>query len=102
GIPANKEIGQQRVFVFNGNLVEKYGFDTSQVSSYEDLEPMLAEIKENEPQITPFPASSTFQPIMPFDYVLGADMPVAFPLTGDTEQAINFLETEEAMAVFNT
>lgn len=102
GIPANKEIGQQRVFVFNGNLVEKYGFDTSQVSSYEDLEPMLAEIKENEPQITPFPASSTFQPIMPFDYVLGADMPVAFPLTGETEQAINFLETEEAMAVFNT
>ncbi|WP_099303731.1 ABC transporter substrate-binding protein [Bacillus sp. Marseille-P3800] len=102
GIPANKEIGQQRVFVFNGNLVEKYDFDVESINGYNDLEPMLAEIKENEPNVTPFPASSTFQPMMPFDYVLGADMPIGFPLTGDTETAINFLETDEAMDVFET
>ncbi|MCK0470155.1 ABC transporter substrate-binding protein [Halalkalibacter sp. APA_J-10(15)] len=100
GIPANKEIGNQTVLVFNGNLVDEYDFDIESVEDFADLDPMLETIKENEPSFSPISAASMFRPIMPFDYVLGWDMPIAFPLEGDTETVINLLETDEAMEVF--
>lgn len=102
GIPANKEVGNQSALVFNGNLVEKYDFDTDSVKSFADLKPMLEVIKENEPDFTPIAVSNMFRPVMPFDYVLNWDMPVAFPMNGDTETVINYLETDEAMDVFKT
>ncbi len=100
GIPANKEIGNQSVLVFNGNLVDKYDFDIESIETFADLEPMLEEIKNNEPSFSPISAASMFRPVMPFDYVLGWNMPVAFPFNGDSETAVNLLETDEAMETF--
>lgn len=53
GIPVLKEKGMGSGFIFNKELVEKYGFDLSTVKTYRDIEPMLEVIKENEPDITP-------------------------------------------------
>ncbi|WP_059102636.1 ABC transporter substrate-binding protein [Shouchella shacheensis] len=99
GVPANKEVGQQWVFVFNGNLVEKYDLDTENVESLEDLEPLLETVHENEPNVTPL---TPIKPILPFDYVIGDETPVAFPFTGDTDTVVNFLETDEAMETYKT
>ena len=50
-IPVNKEITQQRRFMFNKNLVDKYKFDVSKPMKLADLEPMLTTIKQNEKDI---------------------------------------------------
>src|SRR5699024_7633112 len=66
GIPANKEAARQKVFTFNKRLVDEYDFDLDEVETLADLEPMLAEIKENESGVTPI---ATFNPYLPFDYI---------------------------------
>lgn len=57
-IPVNKEKGETNGFVFNAELVEKYGFDLSTIKTYTDIEPWLEIIAENEPDITPLTISN--------------------------------------------
>lgn len=33
GVPSNKEVGEQQVYVFNKNLVDKYKMDISKVKT---------------------------------------------------------------------
>lgn len=99
GIPSNKEAARQTVYTFNKRLVDKYDFDIESVKTLEDLEPMLQVIKENEPDITPI---ATFKAYLPFDYLFENQLPFGFRLEGDTDTAINFYETDEAMETFKT
>ncbi|MCH1625222.1 ABC transporter substrate-binding protein [Ferdinandcohnia quinoae] len=99
GIPSNKEVGQQSVYVFNKNLVDKHNMDISSVNSLQDLEPLLKTVKENEPNFTPI---ATFKPYLPFDYVLEDEMPFAFPLDGDTGKVVNIYETDVMMETLKT
>ncbi|MBM7569230.1 ABC transporter substrate-binding protein [Paenibacillus sacheonensis] len=41
-------------FVIQKRFVEKYNFDVSKVKTYADLEPLLEQIKKNEPGVVPF------------------------------------------------
>ena len=66
-VTSNKEVGQQSVYVFNKDIVDKYNMDISSVNSLEDLKPLLQTVKENEPDFTPI---ATFKPYLPCDYVL--------------------------------
>ncbi|GIN56132.1 ABC transporter substrate-binding protein [Lederbergia ruris] len=99
GIPANKEAARQSVYTFNKRLVDKYNFDISKVKTLEDLEPMLKEIKENEPDITPI---ATFKAYLPFDYIFEGDMPFGFALEGDRDHVVNPFESDIAMETFKT
>ncbi|MFT4414795.1 ABC transporter substrate-binding protein [Fredinandcohnia humi] len=99
GIPSNKEVGQQSVYVFNKNLVDKYKMDEASIKSLEDLEPFLQTVKDNEPDFTPI---ATFKPYLPFDYVLEDEMPFAFPLDGDTDKVVNIFETDVMMDTLKT
>ncbi|PKR86343.1 ABC transporter substrate-binding protein [Heyndrickxia camelliae] len=99
GIPSNKEVGQQEVLVFNKRLVDKYHLNIKSVHTLADLEPLLKTIKENEPDVTPI---ATFKPYLPFDYVLGDELPMAFPLEGDTGKVVNFFDTDIAMNTLET
>lgn len=99
GIPSNKEAARQTVYTFNKRLVDKYDFDISKVETLDDLEPMLKEIKENEPDITPI---ATFNAYLPFDYIFENELPFGFALEGDTDKAINIYDTDVAMETFKT
>ncbi|WP_413376533.1 ABC transporter substrate-binding protein [Alkalihalobacillus sp. 1P02AB] len=98
-IPTNKEVGQQAVLSFNNELVEKHGLDISTVRSLEDLEPLLAVIKEEEADVTPI---ATFDAYLPFDSILQEEMPFAFRLEGNTEEVINKYEEEVTLNTLKT
>lgn len=52
-IPVMDNKFQQDYAVFNKQLLDKYGMDVSGVTSYKDMDPFLAEIKEKEPGVKP-------------------------------------------------
>ncbi|MCR6109484.1 ABC transporter substrate-binding protein [Bacillus sp. A301a_S52] len=93
-VPTNKEVGQQAVLSFNNELVEKHNLDISTVNSLEDLEPLLAVIKEEESDVTPI---ATFDAYLPFDSILQEEMPFAFRLEGNTDEVVNKYEEEATM-----
>lgn len=99
GIPSNKEVGQQSVYVFNKDIVDKYNMDISSINSLEDLKPLLQTVKENEPDFTPI---ATFKPYLPFDYVLEDELPFAFPLEGDKGKVVNIFESDIMMETLKT
>jgi putative aldouronate transport system substrate-binding protein len=100
GIPANKELPQQRVFRFNKTFVDKYNLDISGVKTLQDLEPILKTFKENEPTIAPIPAkiAEFFHVDMPIN-----DIPIiGMPLDTTDYKLINVWETDEAKAYLET
>ncbi|WP_025028994.1 ABC transporter substrate-binding protein [Caldalkalibacillus mannanilyticus] len=98
-VPTNKEVGQQAVLSFNHELVKKHNLDISQVNSLEDLEPLLAVIKEKESGVTPI---ATFDTYLPFDSILQEEMPFAFRLDGNTDEVVNKYEEAETMKALKT
>ena len=53
GVPTNKELAVPLQFVFNRELVEKYGIDVSKYHTFHSLLPLLSMISENEPEYIP-------------------------------------------------
>ncbi|WP_078378763.1 ABC transporter substrate-binding protein [Sutcliffiella halmapala] len=98
-VPTNKEVGQQAVLSFNNELVKKHGLDLSKVNTLEDLEPLLAVIKEKEANVSPI---ATFDAFLPFDSILQEEMPFAFRLDGNTDEVINKYEEELTMKTLKT
>lgn len=69
GIPTYKDLATQFVYLVRKDMVEKYGMDVSAVKTYADIEPMLAVIKENEPDMIPMAYSgqiSSLESALPF------------------------------------
>ncbi|NCB36939.1 MAG: DUF3502 domain-containing protein, partial [Clostridia bacterium] len=63
GVYNNNEIGALPAIGMRKDLVDKYGIDASSIKSLEDLEPVLALIKEKEPAISPLHVSSDQPPV---------------------------------------
>lgn len=63
GVYNNNEIGATPCIGMRKDMVEKYGIDASSITSLEELEPVLALIKENEPTLTPLHVSSDQPPV---------------------------------------
>ena len=63
GVYNNNEIGAVPAIGMRKDLVEKYNIDATAIHSLEDLEPVLAMIKEKEPSITPMHVSSDQPPV---------------------------------------
>ncbi|WP_018757448.1 ABC transporter substrate-binding protein [Paenibacillus terrigena] len=94
GVPANKELPAQSVWRFNKNLVDKYKLNLDNVGSLESLEPLLKTIKENEPGTYALAVDKTFNPIVPFDYII-ENMPMAVKVGDKDLKVVNILETPE-------
>ncbi|MFC5402615.1 ABC transporter substrate-binding protein [Cohnella soli] len=69
-IPAQTPYSPGSAHVFKKDLVEKYNFDYKNVKSIKDLEPYLAMIKKNEPNMIPLlaTANGTASGITLYDY----------------------------------
>ncbi|WP_105616822.1 ABC transporter substrate-binding protein [Vallitalea okinawensis] len=51
GVPMYKEMGRQWGYFINKELADQYGFDLSTIKDWDDIEPMLATLKEKEPDV---------------------------------------------------
>ncbi|WP_314587613.1 ABC transporter substrate-binding protein [Paenibacillus terrigena] len=101
GVPANKELPAQSVWRFNKNLVDKYKLNLDNVGSLESLEPLLKTIKENEPGTYALAVDKTFNPIVPFDYII-ENMPMAVKVGDKDLKVVNILETPEMKQTLET
>lgn len=90
--PAYKEIGTCYGWIYRKDLADKYNIDMSKYHSYEELEPVLKLIKENEPDIT-----------YPLDWSSGGTPAQKFRLNNyicqdgvfSDDHAMNIYDTEE-------
>lgn len=101
GIPANKELPAQEVWRFNKPLLDKYNLSLDGVYSLESLEPLLATIKENEPNYTPLAIIKDFVPLVGYDYLI-EKMPMAVKLDTTDYKVVNILETPEMQKELDT
>lgn len=58
-LPANKDNASSMGLLLNKALVDKYNFDIDSIKTLDDLTPMLAVIKANEPNIVPYIPNAT-------------------------------------------
>lgn len=103
GIPANKEVGQQLGWAYNAKIAKELGIDMTNVKTLEDLEPILEKVKKEKPELKmPMAAGSGFFPYMPYDYLLGENLPFGIALEGDTTKIVNIYEQEDVKKTLQT
>ena len=97
-IPTAKDMYGTGGFIFNKALVDKYNFDIESITKPEDIEPWLATIKENEPDVIPFLSTKGDQQaylVQDWHVNVGSvDVPVGYEKTDGDVKIINLLETE--------
>lgn len=102
-VPVFGNVASQQMLSFNQELVDKYGFDISKVDSYDDLEPMLATIKEKEKDVTPLAWIKSSKPSTDgLEFPAGNELPFAVDLEGDASKVINPFEVERRMEDLRT
>ncbi len=80
-VPVIGNVASQQMLSFNQDMVDKYGFDISKVDSYDDVESMLATIKEKEADVTPFAWVKSSKPSTDgLEYPAGNELPFAIDL----------------------
>ena len=59
GIPTIKEFAATYGIIMRTDLIKKYGIDVNAVKKWEDIEPILAKIKQSEPDVIPMTSFSS-------------------------------------------
>ena len=99
GVPSEKEIGNMPMWVFNKELVEKYDIPYTEIQTLEDLEPWLATIKENEPDVVPLYLTRDYTAPTYMDKIQD---PVGIEY-GDSELKVqNVFQTEKMLSTLDT
>lgn len=99
GVPSEKEIGNMPMWVFNKELVEKYDIPYTEIETLEDLEPWLATIKENEPDVVPLYLTRDYTAPTYMDKIQD---PVGIEY-GDAELKVqNVFQTEKMLSTLDT
>ncbi|HFR3814897.1 TPA: ABC transporter substrate-binding protein [Streptococcus suis] len=102
-VPVIGNVASQQMLSFNQDMVDKYGFDISKVDSYDDVESMLATIKEKEADVTPFAWVKSSKPSTDgLEYPAGNELPFAIDLKGDTTKVVNPFEVDRHMVNLRT
>lgn len=109
-IPSNMPWAAANVLTFRKDLVEKYNIDYESLTSMEALEPVLAMIKENEPDVFPFmniEASGvpTVVDMFTDDAIVGVASPVEDDLivfNYESQQMESFFDQKEVQDIYRT
>jgi putative aldouronate transport system substrate-binding protein len=101
-IPANKELAHQWGLMFNKALVDKYKLDVTKVKKIEDIESMLAIIKEKEPGVVPFQNTGTENAdrILDWDHIGDSGCPGSLYVDSKDMKVVNEVETPEYKAYY--
>ena len=105
GVPTNKELAPVVQFLFSKELVEKYDIKTANFRTISSLEPLLAMIHREEPDVQPllFTSEQTdLAQMIGYEYAAGRKLPFVVKL-GDPEcRILNLYETEEMKELQST
>lgn len=99
GIPSQKELGNMPMWVFTKEYVDKYRIPYEQIHSLEDLEPWLALIAQNEPDVVPLYLISEFTAPTYMDKITD---PVGIEYGDDTLTVKNVFETQKMQDTLQT
>ena len=105
GVPTNKELAPVVQFLFSKELVDKYDIHTANYRSLHSLEPLLAMIHREEPQVAPLVFTSeriNLSELAGFEYVAGSKIPFAVRRGDPACQVVNLYETEEMADLMRT
>lgn len=91
---------------FQKDLADKYGFEPDSVKKLEDLEPFLAQVKNNNPELIPYEMdkNGTFGPNLVYygiDEIAGRNVPGVIKLTDNTLKVVNQFESDEFKSYVN-
>lgn len=84
GLPINKGIEAETTYcLMDRELVEKYGFDTTQIKNFANIETFLADVKANEPNVIPLlNAPEEIQGYDFYDNIIGHPIGITNPEFG--------------------
>lgn len=96
-VPVQGNTFAQQMFTFNPTYLEKYDLDVEGVETIDDLEPLLAVVHENEPNVAAISAGQGWRIGKNLDYIIDAVVPVAVDMDGDQTKLINPYEEGEGI-----
>lgn len=99
GVPCEKEIGSCPMWVFTKEYVDKYDIPYQDIHTLEDLEPWLAVIKENEPDVVPFYLTKNYSAPTYMDKIQD---PIGIEYDDETLTVKNVFETEKMKSTLAT
>lgn len=105
GIPTNKELAVSMFFLYDRELVEKYGIDISQYHTLESLEPLLQMIDREEPDYIPMFLSNSHVNLASmgdYEYVAYTGIPLVIRTDDASAEVVNFFETEYCEKLLTT
>lgn len=105
GVPTHKEIAVPEMWMYPKELVEKYNIDITKLTTLESLEPVLKQIKENEPDYIPMEIdkiSHNFFAIDGYEWVINRDIPLMIKSTDTGVEVVNIFETDIAKDTLKT
>lgn len=105
GVPTSKELAAAEQWMYAKELVDKYGIDIESIKSIEDLEPIFAVIKKNEPEYTVMELnqySNNFFAADGYEYILDYQIPLMVNTEDESVELVNIMETELGERVLET
>lgn len=99
GVPSEKEIGSCPMWVFTKEYVDKYEIPYEDIHTLEDLEPWLAIIQENEPDVVPMYLTKDYTAPTYMDKIQD---PIGIEYGDDTLTVKNVFETEKMISTLKT
>jgi putative aldouronate transport system substrate-binding protein len=101
-VPVEKEHAHSYGYELRRDLVEKYRMDVSRLKTFEDLEPLLRTVKDNEPSV-PYPLSPVAGNTQLLDFIgLVAGTPVVAYPHGTDHRIYNEFDLPQTLKCFAT
>lgn len=105
GVPTNKELSVQEHWMYPKELVDKYRIDITRYRTLESLEPLLAMIKDKEPDYLPMELeknTSNFFTMYGYEHIVSQKLPFVVKPFSPEPQVLNAFETPEARQMLET
>jgi len=105
GVPTNKEIAVPEWWMYPKELVSKYKIDIAKYNTLESLEPLLAEVKKNEPDWQPMEFdknSNNFFSLDGYEYVISKEVPLMVKSDNSGLKVVNIFTTDNAKKTLAT
>lgn len=99
GVPSEKEIGNEPMWVFTKEYVDKYHIPYKNIHTLEDLEPWLKLIKEKEPDVVPLYLTKDYSAPTYMDKIQD---PVGIEYGDSTMTVKNVFDTKKMRSTLDT
>ena len=96
GVPTNKEIAVPEWWMYSKSLVDKYHIDITKYTTLESLEPLMAQIKKNEPDWLPMELdknANNFFALDDYEYIISKEIPLMVKSDDSGLQVVNIFTT---------